>query len=235
MRSNHMMHTRWLLVVVFLSMVVGPSRAGIIFGKHSKPDPKQRVPQLIAVVKTESDEDKRAEAARELRNYDPAAFPELVPVLLDLVQNDPKPAVRAEAVQSLAKLRPISQVIGEALEEATKDKSIRVRWQARSALLSYRMSGYRTPPKPEEAPQPAPSGLIPGLPRIPSLFSSKSEKPPAGGKTAPLLGRETAPPPLALPAPNAPAGQPPTAAVPAPAKTPAGTSNEGPDLPPIRD
>ncbi len=225
-----------VLAVILLATLIAPAPAGIIFGKNNKPNPKERVPQLISIVKTNSDEDKRAEAAKELRDYDPAAFPELVPVLLDVLQNDTKPAVRAEAVQSLAKLRPVSQLVGQALEQATQDKSIRVRWQARSSLLGYRMSGYRSPPKPEDAPQAAPAGLIPGLPRIGSLFSTKPDKGPAASKTSPLAPNETAPPPLAQPLTPAPATQQKVPLVPTTApklKTPPATQTEGPDLPPV--
>src|SRR5205085_8876672 len=118
----------------------------------------------------DGDENKRARAAEELRQYDPAAFPDIVPVLIDVLVNDKKPAVRAEAAQSLGKLRPVSQQAGQALEYAlTKDPSMRVRLQARSALMQYHWSGYRSaskkdaPPPPLESKEPPPADGGPPL------------------------------------------------------------------------
>src|SRR5262249_24186660 len=122
-----------------------PAGAGIIFGRKGKkpPTPAERVPELIVTVKTDRDENKRAKAAEELRQYDPAAFKDIVPVLIDVLLNDKKPAVRAEAAQSLGKLRPVSQQAGMALEQAlAKGPSMRVRLQARSSLLQYHWAGY---------------------------------------------------------------------------------------------
>src|SRR5262249_1078829 len=134
-----MSYSRFLLALWILACVAFPLRAGIIFGRHAKTNPAEPVPQLIAMVNSKPAEDKRAAAAKELRDYDPATYPELVPVLIDVVQHDEKPSVRAEAAQSLGKLRPVSQDAGYALEQATKDSSIRVRLQARTSLMSYRI------------------------------------------------------------------------------------------------
>lgn len=144
------MNKRIVLVVLLIPCFVAPLSAGIIFGRKAKPNPKERVPELIAIVKTDGDENKRAHAAEELRQYDPSAFPEIVPVLIDVLMNDKKPSVRAEAAQSLGKLRPVSQSAGLALEQAVaKDTSMTVRLQARSALLGYRWAGYRSIKKEE--------------------------------------------------------------------------------------
>src|SRR5262249_51646967 len=90
------------------------------------------------------------------RHYDPKAFPEIVPVLVDIGLNDAKTGVRLEAVQSLGKLRPVSQQAGWALEQAVeKDSSMRVRLQARSLLIQYHLSGYRRSKNPD---MPAPNG-----------------------------------------------------------------------------
>jgi len=107
------------------------------------------VPELITLALTSGDENKRSEAVEELRQYDPGQFPQIVPALIEVLTNDKKPAVRAEAAQSLGKLRPISQQAGQALEQAlSKDPSVRVRLQARSSLLQYHWAGYRNDGKP---------------------------------------------------------------------------------------
>src|SRR5947209_494624 len=159
---------RLLALVTTAVALATPLQAGIFFGKK-KPtpvDPNQRVPELLGLIKTSPDEHKRSQAAEELRVYDPQAYPDLVPVLVDVLTNDPKPSVRLEAVQTLGKLRPISQAVGQALEQAVaKDTSMRVRLQARSSLLQYHWSGYRTPKKDvNPPPQTKEPPLAPSLP-----------------------------------------------------------------------
>ncbi len=139
------MSYRVTIILVLLPLVAAPVQAGILFGrKKEKPDPRQRVPELVSILKNDRDADKRARAAEELRNYDPTTFPDIIPTLIEVLRNDRTTGVRIEAVHSLARLRPVSGVVGEALEQAVaKDSSMRVRLQARSALLQYYWAGYR--------------------------------------------------------------------------------------------
>src|SRR5262245_40560520 len=157
-----------ILALVTAAALTTPVHAGIFFNKK-KPapvDPNQRVPELLKIVKTSPDEHKRSLAAEELRKYDPQTFPDIVPVLIDILGSDAKPSVRTEAAQTLGKRRPISQAVGQALEQAVaKDNSMRVRLQARSSLLQYHWSGYRTPKKdPNPPPQTKEPPLAPPLP-----------------------------------------------------------------------
>ncbi len=85
-----------ILAVVILPGWVLPAHADGIFGlfsKKTKANPAERVPQLIVTLKTEQDERKRAAAASELGSYDADAFGEIVPVLVDALQHDPKAGV----------------------------------------------------------------------------------------------------------------------------------------------
>jgi hypothetical protein len=188
------MKCRLFLALALLPTLAAPASAGVFFGKKGKkPNPADRVPELLVTVKTDGDENKRAHAAEELRQFDAASHPEVVPILIDVLLNDKKPAVRAEAAQSLGKLRPVSQEAGQALEQAlAKDPSMRVRLQARSALLQYHWSGYRSASKKDAPPPP---------------FESK-EPPLADG----------GPPPA--PPPATPAGPPPGRLTPQPAPVP---------------
>ena len=134
--SCYRLRALWL-VPLMLPLVAGISSAGVLFGKKSKrpPTPAERVPELLLLVKTDGDESKRAAAAQELRQYDAAQFPAIVPVLVDVLSTDQKPGVRAEAAQTLGKMRPISQQAGMALEQAlTNDSSMRVRLQVQFAV-----------------------------------------------------------------------------------------------------
>jgi len=136
---------RFLLVPLTWTIFVLPLSAGL-FSKHPKPDPAVRVPELLGIVKNDQDEHKRSSAAEELRQYDTAAFPDIVPTLIDVLLHDAKPGVRAQAAETLGKLRPVSPQVGIALEQAqTQDAAMRVRLQARYTLLHYHWSGYHTP------------------------------------------------------------------------------------------
>ncbi|HEY1859554.1 MAG TPA: HEAT repeat domain-containing protein [Gemmataceae bacterium] len=243
------MKRRLLPVVVLATLICAPfsTQAGI-FKKSSKPNPAERVPELIVVVKTDKDEHKREAAAEELKQYDPAAFPDIVAVLADVVLTDPSSSVRAEAVDSLAHLRPVTQQAGMALEQVlAKDSSMKVRMQARYSLLQMHWAGYHSAAKEG----PIPTKDIPA--------SSKETNPPPliqmplkTQQTSTKFG-ETAPPPLspaadpppapkALPKPK-PVVQPPLVPTdppvlktppPSPAPTPpaAPSGDQGPDLTP---
>jgi len=209
------------LALVNVGMLVVPAPAGILFGKKTKPNPAERVPELIVIVKTDKDESKRASAAEELRQYDPATHPDIVPVLIDVLLNDAKPAVRVEAAESLAKLRPVSQEAGWALEQARdKDSSMRVRAKARYELIGYYWAGYHTDPKlkdgavvnPKDVPMEKGKAVVPapaGTPPMTGAVKGMPEKvivtpmPVAPKPTLTPVGRpsvgETAPPPLAEP------------------------------------
>ncbi|HTU94005.1 MAG TPA: HEAT repeat domain-containing protein, partial [Gemmataceae bacterium] len=167
----------WLVPLMLLPALAGPSYAGIFFGKKNKKiTPAERVPELLAQVKSDGDESKRAAAAQELRQYDPGQFPMIVPVLIDVLITDTKPVVRTEAAQSLGKIRPISQQAGMALEQAlANDSSMRVRLQARSSLLQYHWGGYRSVRKDDLMPQ-------------------TKEPPLADDKAPPIISTTTLPP-----------------------------------------
>jgi len=236
MRSYH-----FLLALVLPAAIAVPVQAGLIFGRHAKPDPAQRVPELIVIVKTERNENHRESAARELREYDPLANPDIVPVLVDVLEHDTAAGVRVEAAQSLGKLRPVSQAAGWALEGALKDSSIRVRLQARGSLMSYRLSGYRSDPQVAQTPTPAPPVNAQARP---SVFSISALNRTSAGSVpqAPTMvnSGETSPPPLAKPgiAPAYPVGSP-RPLVPADPvrlqKPPAQSNDAGPDLGPDKN
>jgi hypothetical protein len=151
----HMTRFRRSLTCVLLAALTSSAPAGILFNRQPKPKPRpeERVPELIATVRTDPDENKRSAAAVELRQYDPKAFPDIVPVLAEVVRNDTKAGVRYEAAVSLSKIRPVSTIAGMALEHASAhDAAFYVRVQARTSLVYYRLSGYRSPrPKEREA------------------------------------------------------------------------------------
>jgi hypothetical protein len=234
---------RVLFGLLLLAVLSNTSWAGLIFGKKAtKPDPATRVPELLTTVKSDGDENKRAEAAEELRQYDAATFTDIIPVLVEVLLKDPKPAVRGEAAQSLAKLRPINQQAGAALEQAVaKDGSMRVRLQARSALLMYHMSGYHSGKKDEPPPgqskePPLATPTTTGAP--PVLKTTPTPPAPSNGRLVPVPAQSKepplAPPPSSLkPMPTAPLPSPLVPAVPPPLQTPPASPNDqGPELPP---
>lgn len=227
------------LVLGTALVTTGPVAAGL-FGKKDKANPKERVPALILKLKTDPDENEREAAAKELRDYDNQAFPEIVPVLMEALQKDPKASVRSEAACSLGKIRPISQEVGLALEQAASDASMRVRLQVRSSLWAYHFAGYKSSLKLEESTVAAPpekGGFGSGrYLKMPFLKWNRSEP---QLSTAAIPG-ETPAPPLAVPA-LAPTPVPPMPILPASRLVPAPTapnlhqvpgSDEGPILRP---
>ncbi len=153
------MRSRICLVLLLAPCLALPAYAGIFGRKKEKVvDPRMRVLELIVTLKSDGDADKRTRAAEELRNYDGNSYPEIIPALVEALQGDNSPNVRAEAAQTLGKIRPVTQAAGEALEQATaNDSSYRVRLQARSALLNYHWAGYRSTKKIDVPPLTPPS------------------------------------------------------------------------------
>ncbi len=216
---------RWIRLILPAVLIVGgaalPAQAQIF---ARKPRLAMEVPELIATAKTDPDERRRAAAVEQLRDSDLRAYPDITGVLIDLMLNDTKPSVRLEAVRSLARVRPVSQLIGQAMQQvASNDDNWRVRFQARSAML---MMGYRgsetknaaasptkvtydEPPlanplanamaKPN-LPQPMPVGGIPT--RGPDIVpDSNSRQPPSGmAVSVPRPLPSTPPAPVPLPA-----------------------------------
>ena len=234
----------WLVPLVLLPLAAGNASAGVLFGKKGKktPTPAERVPELLALVKTDGDESKRAAAAQELRQYDASQFPAIIPVLVDALLTDKKPGVRAEAAQTLGKLRPISQQAGIALEQALNaDASMRVRLQARSSLLQYHWSGYHNTKKDDLVPQtkeppladdkmpavlnpsslPSTIGRVVPQPAAPNARTTSADRPALTAQFSPGTARPSSQePPLA----------PPTVPIQAPAT--GGGNESGPELTP---
>jgi hypothetical protein len=169
------------LMLVMVMAWAAPAQAQWFFPKKQKPNPTQRVPELIVTVKADPDERKRTHAAEELREYDATLFTEIVPVLADVLLHDKKMNVRLEALNSLAKIRPVSTAAGQAMEKAAADdESLRVRLQAKASLPKYHLAGYTSkstpagskgkaqtdePPLATPTPQAEPKVVAPPLPR----------------------------------------------------------------------
>jgi HEAT repeats len=242
------------LIALLLGGLAAPAEAGRIFGrKKEKPaEPSKRVPELIATLRGDKDSDKRARAAVEVRQYDPAAYPEIVPALISALQSDARAGVRVEAAQSLGRVRPVAQQVGDALEQAvSRDSSMRVRIQVRSQLLQYQLAGYRNGKRPDAPPaegarEPAvaqadrhpPPVVTTAAPPVAKEQQTRAlrpalqpvpEQPPARGSQSltPPTVPTTQEPPLAPPETKAPPVAPPETKAP-PAAPPAG---EGPELP----
>jgi hypothetical protein len=232
-----MMCRRLLLASLLLAVLAGSAPAGIIFGKKgTKPTPAERVAELIATLKSDGDEHKRAAAAEELRQFDAKQFSEILPVLVEALLNDPKPSVRSEAAQSIGKIRPVSKEAGWALEQAVaKDASMRVRLQARSALLHYHWAGYHggkesaAPAAPaviqtKEPPLAAPPPAKAASPESPRVQAKPVSQPVVPTPAVPAVNTGNGPRPL-------PQG-PPLVPTDAPRLKPAPASDQGPDLNP---
>lgn len=188
------------LLLASLLGLVSPALAGSLFPwrKTEKVDPKTRVPELLAALGTDKDENRRSAAAVELRTFDTAQHPEIVPGLVGALLSDTRPGVRIDAAQSLAKIRPVSQAAGEALEQALeKDPSMRVRLQVRSALLGYQWAGYRAARKPEAPAAADKRGgpFVPPVKTAPAAVKTVPAPPPVANTTEPPLAAPAGAPP----------------------------------------
>jgi hypothetical protein len=206
---------RWsfpLLVLAALAFAApSPARAFSLFSRRPKVDPAQRVPELINTIRTAHEERKRVAAIEELYQYDAAAFPQIVPLLTDLLKNDPSSSVRAEAAHSLGRLRPASPAASEALDAAIHDSALRVRWQARSALLFYPTTAAPPTATAKKGPPPLPAPVVVDSPRTapanPVLLPVPSPAPTIAPVRAPDIARPLPRGPSATP----PSSEPPIA------------------------
>jgi hypothetical protein len=188
-----------VLIVPLILAALAPSANAGIFSRKPKPNPSERVPELLIQLKSGQDEGQRTAAAEELRQYDPKSFPDLIPGLVEALGRDTSPAVRSEAATSLGRLRPISQQAGYALEQAqNNDAVVRVRLAARQALLQYHLVGYR-PGKTQDTPTPGgppnTTAAAPGSPPVTPTVGQPALRTGPGN-----AGRESPEPPLAMPA-----------------------------------
>ena len=159
-----------VLLLAILDLTACEGSAQLFGPKKPKIPPQQRVPELIIALKVEKDAHKRADAAEELRQYDVKEFPEIIPVLIDALQNDTATGVRIEAATSLGRIRPVSTQAGQALEKAASgDTNWRVNLQARTSLVYYQLSGYHAPKKNEST-----GPVLPG----------RTDEPPLAGANA---------------------------------------------------
>jgi len=245
------MNWQHLVLACILSGSLADCALAGIFSRKAKASP-QRAQELIGILKSDPKESKRASAVEELASFDPQTHPELLPMLLEALR-DPGEDVRYEAVQALGKLRPVSQEVGQALEQAqNNDAAGKVRRVARTTLWQYYLAGYRSgkqdgppmPPTPSAAPVPqtvvAPAKPLPTTkepplaePRqVPRAMPSAANRP-----TPAPVSREV---PRAMPStPTVPRAMPSTAAKPTltpiqpPAlQTPPATIEQGPMLNP---
>ncbi len=233
---------RVFLVVLAIQLGLAPAaRAGILFWRKKEqpaptaptqapplpaplpavpapplPAPGQRVAELVQTLKSDPNEGKRIAAIAELRQFDAATNPEIVPTLVETLKGDPRPNVRSEAAQSLGQVPPSREVVA-ALEQAANGDSARgVRSQAHSVLTRYQKNSAR---KTESVPPASVTRQEPPLAETPA-------------RPAPRLAPvPTVPTSMARPMPNAPPQSPLVPAEP-PALQPAPPSGDGPALAP---
>jgi hypothetical protein len=198
-----MRYAHWPLVLMAALGLCHSAQAGIFFSKKPKADPAETVPALIMQLKTDKDDGKRQSAAEELRNFDPNSFPEIMTVLIDALTKDTATGVRSEAATSIAKLRPINQQAGFALEQAaSNDPSMRVRMVARQSLWQYHLVGYRSG-KPADGPSLNPLGIGKSHTSAkPSAHPESAEPPLANPQISPAPQRQSYTPRLLTPPPS---------------------------------
>ena len=147
-------------------------------------DAARRVHELLNTLRNDPKPDRRENAAFSLRSFPADKFFEIVPALIEALENDSAPAVRRAVVQTLGELKPRSAEVLEALERAAeKDDSWRVRQSARWAKRGYKVD-VPAPPAPLPPPVASPTPLPPLAPPEPpkrswTLFPWLRKKEPA--------------------------------------------------------
>ncbi len=200
---------RRALALLIVLVLVGSTRAG-----DKKVLTAERVGQLLTILRSDLNEDNRAHAAEELGRVDGNRYPEVVVLLIDALKADPKPSVRAEVVDSLAKIRPVTREAGKALDAAKEDGSFKVRWHARTAVRVYHTAGYQEQDKKVAA---APGKTPPPSPRFPAESAPAQ---PSNGWLSNLISKPSAAP--------APVSSPPSTSVYVPAKESAPPKSQPP-------
>lgn len=182
------MRPRLILAALLAAVLTGPAPASGIFGRKSNKSDTEQATILIATLKSSPDDRKRAAAAAELGKLDARVSPEIVPVLLEALGRDMSAAVRAEAAESLGKVRPINMQVGFGLEQAlANDGSMKVRLAARTSLWQYRLHGFRG-----------------NATRPDTMVGSQTREPPIAGPTGPPM---VVPPTQPAPAPAPPSSR----------------------------
>jgi hypothetical protein len=186
-------------------------RLGIFRKRANKEEPPPKARSLVETLKSDPDEKKRKAAAVELRQHDPRTNADLIPTLIATLQRDPSPAVRAEAAETIGKLKPVAQQAGVALEQTlAADPADEVRKAAQQALWDYHLNGYRsagvnpahpqTPEPPVAKPRPAPAALPPVIAAKPA--TPAQPRPVTSGVGKGAIHSQTVEPPLAKPRPT---------------------------------
>jgi len=238
---------RLVLVVAVLPSLAVPSSAGIFFNRKSRQQNQgDKVQALIQTARSDRSERRREAAVEELREYDPNMYPEIIPLLIEKVQNDPSSDVRQEAAASLGKLRVATPQANMALQQAqSNDSSRSVRKEAKKWLANIKNqimpneqgNGQGNPVVTTEEPPlagPHDPVIVRQPPRtVNSVPTSRPVVRPSGPVTGPELPAPNAGPTLPRPLPKGPT-QPPLvpSSTPDLVKPPALPSSEGPEVQP---
>lgn len=164
----------------------------------AEPAKPSKAQSVVDILKADLDEKKRLAAAETLRTADPRTSPDVVPALMNSLQQDPSATVRAAVAETLGKLKPVSQEAGSVLElSVVGDPSEAVRKASQQALWQYHLNGYRSSaanaatPQTAEPPLAKPKTILP-RPPVPTVLTSKTP-------AAPTPTPTPAPPPAARP------------------------------------
>lgn len=131
-------YTTMLIPGFLVAATVQAQAGGIFVSRKPAPNPDQHIYKLVNLAQSCRNSSQRAHAVQQLRNFDAVKYPQVVPVLVNVLRTDKSINVRIEAARSLGRVRPLTPAAREALAEASMhDSAFRVRWQARTSLTVY--------------------------------------------------------------------------------------------------
>jgi hypothetical protein len=148
--------SRMRLTLIF-SLIVG---AGLLASSVAQGDggasartrlDQSRINQLIQIIQSELDENKRNAAVAELSRADPRASTGVIQIVTEALLKDSSAKVRLTAVGVIGKYNLVFPLAGLALETAMEsDASPAVRKAARQVLWEYHLIGYKSAREVEE-------------------------------------------------------------------------------------
>ncbi len=139
--------SRAAVVLTVLAGLTANAAVGLADGgsvKATRLD-SSRLHQLVQIVHSDADEQRRKAAVIELGKADPKLNTEVIQAVTHALLKDPSAAVRLTAVEVITRYRSVFTVAGLALESAVEsDPSQIVRTAARQALWEYHLIGYKS-------------------------------------------------------------------------------------------
>ncbi|MBX9679316.1 MAG: hypothetical protein K2X38_11185 [Gemmataceae bacterium] len=176
-----------LSLALSVSLGAAPAQAQIFF-KKPRPAPEtpqtpaptpqqlmaseqQKIAEAIYAAKSDPDDRKRTRSIGALEGVDAKAHPEVLATLAEIAIRDAQPHLRADAMSSLARIRPMSGIAAQTLEKAAEgDAAWRNRVHAKTLSLRYNLTYRPTKDEPVLTATPPQQPALTNFPTVSNRF-----------------------------------------------------------------